>query len=72
MVVLTEPAYVDCCRLLRSTNKIGDASREAVPGVKDVRIGSTSNSAEDRRDRVLAEEKVTTMDSGPSARGPGH
>lgn len=72
MLVLSEPASVDCCRRLQSTNKIGYASRQAVPGVNDVRIGSTSDSAEDRSGRVLADEEVTIMDSGPSAKGPGH
>ncbi|XWS45213.1 hypothetical protein CRYUN_Cryun15aG0116800 [Craigia yunnanensis] len=72
MLVLSESASVDCCRPLQSTNKIGDASRDAVLGVKDVRIGSTSNSAEDRSGRVLAEQQVTTMASGPSRKGPGH
>ncbi|XWS33556.1 hypothetical protein CRYUN_Cryun22dG0093300 [Craigia yunnanensis] len=72
MLVLSESASVDCCRPLQSTNKIGDACLEAVPRVKDVRIGSTSNSAEDRSGRVLAEQQVTTMASGPSRKGPGH
>ena len=72
MLVLSESASVDCCRLLQSTIKIGDASRDAVLGVKDVRIGSTSNSAEDGSSRVLAEQQVTTMASGPSRKGPGH
>ncbi|XVF15489.1 hypothetical protein REPUB_Repub09cG0158100 [Reevesia pubescens] len=73
MLVLSESASVDCCRPLQSTNMIGDGRKEAVPGVKDVRIsGSTSNSAEDRSGRVLAEQQGTAMASGPSRKGPGH
>ncbi|XVF61264.1 hypothetical protein PTKIN_Ptkin08bG0116200 [Pterospermum kingtungense] len=72
MFVLSESASVDCSRPLQPTNKIGDASGEAVPGVKDVRIGSTSNSTEDRSGRDLAEQQVTTMSSGPSRKGSGH
>ncbi|EOX91561.1 hypothetical protein QQP08_000151 [Theobroma cacao] len=73
MLVLSESASVDCSRTLQSTNKIGsDESREAVPGVKDVRISSTSDSAQDRSGRVLAEQQVRTMAAGPSRKGPGH
>ncbi|XVE87054.1 hypothetical protein DITRI_Ditri18aG0085200 [Diplodiscus trichospermus] len=63
MLVLSESASVDCSRPLQSTNKIGDASREAVPGVKDVRI---------RSGRVLEEQQATTMTAGPSRKGSGH
>ncbi|GMJ08022.1 hypothetical protein HRI_004471400 [Hibiscus trionum] len=68
MLVLSESTSVDCCRPFRSTKATGDATGEAVGGVKDVRV-----SVEDGRGRVLEEKQVTTdMAAGPSRKGPGH
>ncbi|MBA0717370.1 hypothetical protein Gotri_007492 [Gossypium trilobum] len=70
MLVLSESTSVDCSRPLRSAKSTGDATREAVRGVKDVQVGS--NSVEDRSGQGLAEKQVTTMAAGPSKKGPGH
>ncbi|MFQ6636556.1 hypothetical protein Gotur_013088 [Gossypium turneri] len=68
MLVLSESTSVDCSRPLRSAKSTGDATREAVHGVKDVQVGS--NSVEDRSGQGLAEKQVTTMAAGPSKKGP--
>ncbi|KAE8704127.1 putative Receptor-like protein kinase [Hibiscus syriacus] len=69
MLVLSESASFDCCRPLQSTETVGDATGEAVRGVKVVRV-----LVEDGRGRVLEEKQVATMASsaGPSRKGPGH
>ncbi|KAE8695952.1 putative Receptor-like protein kinase [Hibiscus syriacus] len=66
VLVISEPASVDCCRPLRSTETVGDATGEAVRGVKVVRV-----SVEDGMGRVLEEKQVATMAAaaGPSRKG---
>ncbi|GMI68802.1 hypothetical protein HRI_000549500 [Hibiscus trionum] len=65
MVLLSDSASVDCCRPLRSTNTIGDATGDAV------RVGL--DSAENGRGRGLEEKQVeTNLAAGPSRKGPGH
>ncbi|MBA0881482.1 hypothetical protein Goshw_020773 [Gossypium schwendimanii] len=68
MLVLSESTSVDCSRPLQSAKSTGDATREAVRGVKDVQV--VSNSVEDRSGQGLAEKQVTTMAAGPSKKGP--
>ncbi|KAE8701189.1 putative Receptor-like protein kinase [Hibiscus syriacus] len=69
MLALSESASVDCCRPLQSTETVGDATGDAVHGVKVVRV-----LVEDGRGRVLEEKQVPTMAAaaGPSRKGPGH